>query len=173
MNVRSPYAQPFVLAAALGLGIAVAACNRPAENNSSSSADRHDIGTTGNANASPITVTGYLQESTGIGGDYILTEQIRTSPVGTSGGGGASNKVAQEDTKSAERSYRLSGPSDDFKKLIGHQVRVSGTLVARSDLNAAPNSGSNVNADEIKERDLAKIDVTSADDVSNDCGARK
>src|SRR5262245_28202094 len=107
------YAQPFLVAGSLALAFAGAACGSDSGN---SSANR-PIGTTGAADQRPadkptpaaMTVTGCLQKTGGLTTDYILTERINTSPVGTHGASAPSGKVEAEEEKAAEHSYRLSG----------------------------------------------------------------
>jgi hypothetical protein len=174
--MRRRYAQPLAVAGALAFALAGAACNN-ADNRSNARGDV--VGTSGSAdkNATPMTVTGCLQEGNGIGRDYILTEHISTSPVGTNGAANGA-KVEREETKAAEHSYRLSGESDHLKKLVGHQVRITGTLADKANIakdTPGTSGAKDANASdrkEIKEGDLAKIDVKSVDDVSANCGRK-
>lgn len=120
-----------------------------------------------------VVLTGCLQQEKGILGDYILS-QARQEPatgaaVGTSGeatgtanaatkaGGGS---VEQRQLAQAERSYRLSGESEQLKDNIGHEVRVRGSLTDTGDV---AKSGDN----DLKQSDLAKVDVESVELVGN------
>jgi hypothetical protein len=125
---------------------------------------------------SPVTLTGCLQKGDGRN-DYILTE-LNTTPttVGTSGSvprGSSADVVAKEQLRSAAHAYRLSGDRDSLEGLVGKQVRVSGTLAERSDLNDRTTAGTLKDKDRTKidEDDLAKVDVASIDSVSDNCGA--
>jgi len=140
-------------------------------------------GTSGSATAnpndrndSPITLTGCLQKGSGRS-DYILT-QINTekTTVGTSGTapstGAAGGVVGQEQMRAAEHAYKLNGDRDRLEPLVGKQVRVSGTLAKASDLTAHDDTGKLKDRDRTKigEGDLAKVDVSSIDSVSANCG---
>lgn len=149
-------------------------------------------GTTASANQKnrPVTLTGCLQKGDGRS-DYILT-QINTprTTVGTSGAegrkaaaengaaassGSSAGVVAQEQLNAAEHAYRLNGDHDKLEPLVGQQVRVSGTLTARSDLNARAEQGRTNDQDrrKIDESDLAKVDVASIDSTAENCGGGK
>lgn len=111
----------------------------------------------------PITINGCLQKD---GGDYILT-QINEPPRGES--------VARQDLKEAEHAYRLDAKSisdNSLAALVGHQVRITGTVAKPSDLN---NQVGTTGSDQKKlsEHDLAKVDVTAIKNISSDCGNRK
>ena len=122
----------------------------------------------------PLTLTGCLQKTGGITGDYILAQATTgkgTAPVGTSGSAESNDAVAQRQLNAAERSYRLSGESDQLKDLVGHKITVSGTLADRGDLASGKrvddkdaNSGRDVGTS-----DLAKVDVMSVQDVAANC----
>jgi hypothetical protein len=127
----------------------------------------------------PITLTGCLMRGDGRN-DFILTKA--NQPVGTSGEqSAAGSSIEQRQLEAAERSYRLKGDDEQFQNLVGHRVRVSGTLADKSDLSASSpssdKSGSNVRGTsgeaqknhEISESDLAKVDVKSIESVSDSC----
>jgi len=124
---------------------------------------------------SPVTLTGCLQKGDGRS-DYILTEVNTTrTTVGTSGAvpsGSGSDPVGREQMRSASHAYRLNGERDTLEPLVGKQVRVSGTVTQRSDLNDHTAAGTTKEKDRTKidEDDLAKVDVTSIDSVADTCG---
>ncbi len=92
-------------------------------------------GRTGHEGAT-LTLTGCLQESSaGLTGSYILTQVNEpSSAVGTSGSSGAA--VEREQMRAAKHAYQLESDNDDqLEKLVGKQVRVTGTLDEVSDLN--------------------------------------
>jgi hypothetical protein len=147
---------------------------------------------TASNNQQPVTLTGCLQKGDGRS-DFILTQANTASPVGTSGAASDTAKIEREQREAAAHSYRLDGDRDELDKLVGHQVRVSGNLTDKGDMNrasaenergAAPTSGSTApkgsearNPDydrdraKISEGDLAKVDVKSIESVSDSCGA--
>src|SRR5438132_7050873 len=129
---------------------------------------------------SPITLTGCLQKGDGRS-DYILTEVNTTrTTVGTSGStpatGSSADVVGKEQMRAAAHAYNLNGDRDTLEPLVGKQVRVTGTLAARSDLNAHDDAGKlkdkTLDRTKIDEDDLAKVDVTSAVQIADDCGAK-
>lgn len=169
--------------AAAGL-LSAAACNSNGTNASDqtkTAADRtpatapNATGTSGtaddNAKAQPITLNGCLQKGDGHS-DYILTE-MNEPPAGHATPAD-SGKVEREQVKEAEHSYRLNADNskDDLAKLVGHQVKVSGTMAKRADIDTkVGTSGSNDrNGANIDEGDLAKVDVASVEQVSASCG---
>src|SRR5260370_24801791 len=91
-----------------------------------------------------VVLTGCLQEKTGMLGDYILPQAkpVMSSgdAIGTTGAADEKNSkgepkgIEQRQLAQAERSYRLSGASDQLKDNIGHQIRVRGTLTDRGDV---------------------------------------
>jgi hypothetical protein len=126
----------------------------------------------------PITLTGCLMRGDGRN-DFILTKA--NQPVGTSGAPSEAGSIEQRTLEAAERSYRLKGDDDQFKDLVGHRVRVSGTLADKGDLSASPSSSDKSESKvsgtsgeagknrEISESDLAKVDVNSIENVSDSC----
>jgi hypothetical protein len=134
-------------------------------------------------NRSPVTLTGCLQKGDGRS-DYILTEVNSTrTAVGTSGSAGSSTSegatkpdaVGQEQMRAASHAYHLHGDRDNLEPLVGKQVRVSGTMTQKSDLNAHDESGKMKDRDrsKIDEDDLAQVDVASVDSVADNCGGAK
>ena len=127
-------------------------------------------------NATPITLTGCLQKGDGaLRSDYVLTEvnTSRTS-VGTSGATPKSDAVGQEQMREAEHAYRLDGDRDDLDKLVGKQVRVSGTIEKRSDLNDHNADGTLKDRDrtKISDSDLAQVKVASVSSIADACGGK-
>jgi len=124
----------------------------------------------------PISVAGCLQKGDGRS-DYILTgvSTPRTS-VGTSGTKPANGDlVAQEHMREAAHSYKLAGDRDTLEPLVGHQVRVTGTVERRSDLNDHNADGTLKQHDRTKldEDDLASVHVDSVDQLAASCGAAR
>jgi len=132
------------------------------------------------ASASPdatkpeVVLTGCLQEEKGMLGDYILTQakpvMSSGNAIGTSGAAddktskGEPKGIEQRQLAQAERSYRLSGASDQLKPQIGHEIRVHGSL---TDSGSVAKS----NDTDIKQGDLAKVDVASVELVADSCNA--
>jgi hypothetical protein len=126
------------------------------------------------ADKETITLTGCLQKTEGITGDYILTQVTSGSsaaPVGTSGSANKGTPIEQRQLIAAEHSVRLSGDSDQLKDLVGHQIRVSGTFADRGDLaDGKPLDDRSANSGrDVKESDLAKVDVSSAQSIADAC----
>jgi hypothetical protein len=118
-----------------------------------------------------VTLTGCLQKTDGIMADYVLSQASQPSePVGTTGTTGT---VERAQINAAARSYRLSGQSDKLRELVGHEVRVMGTMAARSNLPPAdqrtPAAERDRSRSEIESSDLAKVDVTSVESLSTTC----
>ncbi len=123
----------------------------------------------------PIALTGCLQK--GDGSNYILT-QINEPSAGSAPATG--DKVEREQINAAEHAYRLNAKEtndDEWSKLVGRQVRVSGTIAKRSDLEQqVGTSGSSDRAQDDKDRvkihesDLAQVDVSQIQQVAASCG---
>ena len=120
-----------------------------------------------------VVLTGCLQEKTGMLGDYILTQAKPVMSSGTAIGtaGAADGKdskgepkgIEQRQLAQAERSYRLSGESDQLKGNLGHEIRVRGTLIDRGDVAKSDN--------DVSQSDLAKVDVQSVESIADSCNA--
>jgi len=152
-----------------------------------------------NNDQAPVTLTGCLQK--GDGRSFILTEINRPrASVGTSGSDSTGAAVEREQLRAAAHAYRLNSDDDkNLESLVGHQVRVSGTVAERADLPAkagtdtarsdraandrttdkrasgdrnAAASGSNDRA-KIDEGDLASIKVATIDSVADACGGKR
>jgi hypothetical protein len=120
-----------------------------------------------------VVLTGCLQEKTGMLGDYILTQAkpvMSSGPaIGTTGAADEKNSkgeakgIEQRQLAQAERSYRLSGESDQLKGNVGHEIRVRGTLTDRGDVAKSDS--------DVSQSDLAKVDVTSVESIAPSCNA--
>jgi len=113
-----------------------------------------------------VTVTGCLQK--GDGGTFIVTaiNSPRVS-VGTSGSGASATAVEREQVRAAEHAYRLDGSDDKtLDALVGHQVRVRGTIEERSDLptQARAEGGANQTRSDRPAADAAR--KSSADEAT-------
>jgi hypothetical protein len=159
-----------VLVAALAAGACGGSDRTDRNDNAAASSAAND-----NENR-PVTLAGCLQR--GDGSDYILTQaNMPARSVGTSGSSDSANPnasadanaVGQEQLRAAAHSYRLSGEDDQFKNLVGHQVRVQGTLEAKSDL-SHEKAGTAEDKPDIDEGDLAKVEVTSIESTAPACG---
>jgi hypothetical protein len=158
-----------------------------------------DAATAGRPAQTPVTLTGCLQK--GDGRAFILTE-INSSQlsVGTSGSSPSTGTVEGEQVRAAAHAYRLQTDDDKaLEALVGHQVRVYGTLTERADLprgQVAPGaeptntnhpgsasaredtgrstaSGNDRPTTKIEEGDLARIAVASIDRVADACGTAR
>src|SRR3954470_19770093 len=138
----------------------------------------------------PITLTGCLQQD---GRTYIVTRLNEPSQkgVGTTGNGAA---VEREQLREAANAYRLDAKEQaDWDKMVGKQVRVSGSVDKPADLPTPSASGADArdkttatagatdtdrrekdtNAREkIDKGDLAQIAVASMTVVSDNCGGK-
>ena len=172
MKLNNTMVMGLAVAAALSFG-----CNRPESSktdmNSPAGAGKAAGSTAANENKA-LTLTGCLQKTEGITGDYILAQATSgnsSAPIGTSGSSESGAAVGERQLRAAEHSYRLSGESDQLKDLVGHTITVSGTLADRGDLaegkkteDKDANSGRNLDTS-----DLAKVNVTSVQEVSANC----
>jgi len=159
----------FAMCASVAL-LGAGACNNTGTNNTPATtaapaATPNATGTSGSsdeAKAQPITVTGCLQKD---GGDFVMT-QINEPPKG--------EPVAEQDAKEAEHAYRLNAKNssdEDWTRLVGRQVRISGTIAKRSDVEQkVGTSGSSDKAPKLHESDLAQVDVTDIQQVAANCG---
>jgi len=136
-------------------------------------------GTTTASEKPPVTIAGCLQKGDGRS-DYILTE-VNTAPtrVGTTGStpatGSSADVVGKEQMRAAAHAYKLDGERDTLEPLVGKQVRISGTLTERAELNEHDRDGRVEPKDRTKidEGDLAKVDVKSAEQIADSCGGAK
>jgi hypothetical protein len=157
------------------LTVAVACDNSTNQQRSSSSSPAAAPADKNASDNQPITLTGCLMRGDGHN-DFVLTKA--NQPVGTSGEAAGAGSIPERTREAAERSYRLDGDNDQLNALIGHRVRVSGTIKDHGDLNASSDtSASNARGtsgeagknQEISESDLAKVDVKSIDSVADSC----
>jgi len=183
----------FIVGCASAALLSAFACSNDNANNSAATPKASDAsaraaaepnaqGTSGSdTQKQPINMNGCLQKK---GGDYILTE-LNEPSTGGAATAGQGDKVGREQLHAAQHAYRLNADRDeDLAKLVGKQVRVSGTMDKRSDLTpnssrdadkAAGTAGSNDRTDrdrrDISAGDLARVDVTSIEQVAASCGS--
>jgi hypothetical protein len=128
-----------------------------------------------------ITLTGCLQETKGMTGGYILTrantDPSGPAPVGTSGRTSSSSEIEQKQMAAAAKSYQLSGETDQLKNLVGHQIRVTGTMADKGDIagtnptaDKSPGTKDRAKAGDVDKSDLPKLDVATVSDVADTCG---
>jgi hypothetical protein len=191
--------RPQLLFATCGLAAALtAACGNKDQNRADqpmADADR-PVGTSGSTATmndkkpvdKPVDLTGCLQKSDG---SYVLTEINKPSPNAAPTKKKGDGSVAErEQLHAAQHAYRLSGDKDDeLEKLVGKQVRVSGTMTEPSDLIDRDNrKGNDLNVGtsgvqdknhegrqdraKIDTGNLAKVDVTSIQQVAEGCGKK-
>lgn len=152
---------------AAALAITAGACNT-ADRDADMNAAPGTVGTSGEADSSPVTVTGCLQQGDG---GFILTQvNEQPGPVATSGEK-ESQEVQEKQQQAAARSYRLSGDDDNLRDLVGHQVRISGTIEDRGDVHER--EGEQAREEEIERGDLTQLEVRSAQSVADTCGSVK
>jgi hypothetical protein len=159
----------FMAACACAAAVAAAGCDNSANRNTSSTTP--PAGDVSASKDQPVAITGCLMRGDGRN-DFILTKA--NEPVGTSGAPAEAGTVERKKMEAAARSYRLDGENDQLEKLVGHQIRVSGTLEDTGDLNKAEKSERGTSGEagkdrEIKESDLAKIDVKSVESIADTC----
>jgi hypothetical protein len=189
MSKRRPVPPQLLLLATCGLAAALtAACGNKAEQ-TAANPDNRPVGTSGLPSTGnvmkPIDVTGCLQKA---GGSYMLTEISKpnpnAAPTNTKGDG---SLVEREQLHAAQHAYRLSADKDDdLEKLVGKQVKVSGTVTEASDLTARDDRRRNdlsvgtsgdqdKNHDRKQDRarirtgDLASVDVSSIQPTDGGC----
>jgi hypothetical protein len=104
-------------------------------------------GTSGTAAEQSVNLTGCVQQTGGLTGDYILTEvNSQNRPVGTSGTapGGSSatgDLAAREQQAAASLSYRLDGDNSQLRDLVGKQVQVTGRVTEQGKVASSNPSG--------------------------------
>jgi hypothetical protein len=114
----------------------------------------------------PVSVTGCLQK--GNRNTYIVTGLNRPAHPDSSN----PQVVAQEKQAAAREAYRLtSGQTDDLKKLLGKRVHVEGTLKKAAGADVTGTTATAAGSTEIKQRDLAEVEVSSVQKVANTCGS--
>jgi hypothetical protein len=121
------------------------------------------------ASAGDLNVSGCLQKTAGIPSDYILTQT--SSPAESVGTSGTLGTVEGRDLDAAARSYRLSagGQSNRLRNLVGHQVRVMGTIVSHGTIATDARAASPDNPPDLTESDLARLNVTTVEDIADVC----
>ena len=178
-----------LLLASCGLAAALtAACGNTA-GQTAANPDNRPVGTSGLASTGnlmkPIDVTGCLQKAAG---SYVLTEISTPNPnAAPTIKKGDGSLVEREQLHAAQHVYRLAADKDDnLEKLVGKQVKVSGTVTEASDLTARDDRRGNdltvgtsgdqdKNHDRKQDRapirtgDLASVDVTSIQPTDGGC----
>jgi hypothetical protein len=151
-------------AGAFALAIAIIGCNTadPERNQTTASTSSPADSAAGKENSS-MTLTGCLQQAED-GDDFILTQvNQQPGPVATSGEN-ESSQVQQKQREAAAKSYRLSGNTDNLREMVGHEVRVTGTIEDRGEAQSREGG-------DIEQGDLARLEVTAAQSVSGTCGS--
>jgi len=144
--------------AAAALALSAWACSNTSSDQNNT-ATPGAAGTSGAANEQSINLTGCLQETGGMTGDYILTQvNSQSRPIGTSGsapnstapnstapgGSSASGDIAaREQQNAAAQSYRLDGDNSQLKDLVGKQVSVSGRVTDQAKISGASGTPAN------------------------------
>jgi hypothetical protein len=119
----------------------------------------------------PITITGCLQQGEN-GHGFILTH-LNEPPISPATSRTAQpSTVTRDELREARNAYRLEPAAWlHLDKLLGTQVRVSGTLAEPAHLPAAGSvATSGVNPPTITESELAAVRVTGVTKVRKSCG---
>jgi hypothetical protein len=161
--------------------VATTACGNDARNGNTpnSTAANRPAADQRAENETPITLTGCLQQD---GRTYIVTRLNEPSRkgVGTTGNGAA---VEREQLRQAANAYRIeSKDQSDWDRMVGKQVRVSGSVRKTADLPAAttgsgsagstPGGSNDTSREKIDKGDLAQVTVESMTIVSDACGGK-
>ena len=185
-QVRPRLLLPAICALAAAL---TAACGNKADQTAANT-DNRPVGTSGSASTGneikPIDVTGCLQRADG---SYVLTEINNPNPnAAPANKTGDSSVVEREQMHAAQHAYRLTAEKDDdLEKLVGKQVKVTGTLTEASDpaalddrrandLTVGTSGDQDKNHDRKQDRawtrtgDRASVDVTSIEPAAGGCG---
>jgi hypothetical protein len=176
-----------LLAGALSISLGALACGEANRATDALDPDQNrDMARTERAGheGAPITVMGCLQKADG---DYVVTRVNSPSedPVATSGDAGRGD-VAREHMRAAKHAYSLEGDDDRLEPLVGKQIRVQGTLAEISELRAPGSAAdraerpgddsravgtSGTDRTDIAHGDLAKIEVSSVEQIAEACGS--
>src|SRR5437667_677919 len=136
MNVRTR----LLAGATIALALSAWACSNTSRDTYSAT------GTSGTATEQSVNLTGCVQETGGLAGDYILTEvNSQNRPVGTSGTSGPSGTApsgssatgdlaVREQHAAATLSYRLDGDNSQLRDLVGKQVQVTGRITEQGNI---------------------------------------
>jgi len=152
-----------VMTAACGNGTAGSGSGR--ERLGSSPPAQDDRSPQDSRSGTPFTVTGCLQQE---GRTFIVTElnEPAQKNAGSTGNGAA---VEREQIEAAAHAYRISpAVGVDLNRLVGKQVRVSGTLYKPGDLPRA--TGSPTERQDIDKGDLAQVSANAVSEVAENCG---
>jgi hypothetical protein len=176
---------PQLLVATCGLLAALAAgCGRNPDRTAAETDGRQGLRTAPVSMSSqeprPIDLTGCLQK---LSGSYLLTYTNRV-PGATATDSQENNTAVERGPSSVRQAYRLSArDKTSFEKLVGKQVKVSGTVTETADLIARDERRGNdlvmvgtsgvqdqePDRSRIKPGDLAKVDVASIHQVGEGC----
>jgi len=151
----------------LGLGIAtVFSLNGIGSTGETGANSQNDRTTQDSRPNAPLTVTGCLQRD---GHTFIVTRRNEPAQknAGSTGNGAA---VEREQLRAAANAYRIS-PAErmDLDKMVGKEVRVSGTLAKSADL---PSASASDKREDIYKGNLAEIKATAVSIVAESCGGR-
>jgi len=156
--------------AIVSLAMMTAACGNGTTSSSakgvdSSQAAQNDRSRQDSRSGAPITVDGCLQQD---GRTFIVTElnEPTQKNAGSTGNGAA---VEREQIEAAAHAYRISpAVGVDLNRMVGKQVRVSGTIYKPGDLPRA--TGSPTERPDIDKGDLAQISANAVSELSESCG---
>jgi hypothetical protein len=155
---------------ALGLGACVFACSRAAQSTAENAKPVVAAENKPAAVSEPVILNGCLQEGTH--GAYILTELNEPKNPDTAKG----DAIAQERVDAARHAYHLLSVREiDLSRLVGKQVRVEGKQMqaaepALSSGGTAGPADENEDPTEIRQRDLAKVQVDAIRSLGKSCG---
>jgi hypothetical protein len=181
---------PQLLLATYGLAAALtAACGNNTDRSDMNPDNRPAVGapaaTMSSQDQKPIDLTGCLQKS---GRSYVITQIGTPSPAAAPPDKkDDSGRVEREQVTAPRHAYRLNAANRaDLEKLIGKQVKVSGTVMEPSDLTGREDRRANDlrvgtsgaqdrehDRPEINTSDLASVEVASIQQVATGCGTRQ
>jgi len=190
MCKRQPLRPQLFALALIGFAVTLTACGNT--DRMATTDDNRAVVTSGSTSPSserkPIDLTGCLQKAHG---SYVLNEISRPAPnAASTQKHGDGSLVEREQLHAAQHAYRLTADkNNDLQKLVGRRVKVSGTVTEKSDLIAGDERRANdltvgtsgsqdTNHDrstraKIDAADLARVDVTSIQQVATGCGTSR
>jgi hypothetical protein len=177
---------PQLLVATCGLLAALAAgCGRNPDRTAAETNNRQGVRTqpvsVSSQETRPIDLTGCLQK---LSDSYLLTDTNRV-PGMTASDSQENNTALERGPSNVRQAYRLSARDKmTFEKLVGKQVKVSGTVTQTADQIARDERRGNdlvmvgtsgvqdqePDRSRVKPGDLAKVDVASIQQVGEGCG---
>jgi hypothetical protein len=181
---------PQLLLATCGLAAALAAaCGNHTDRSAANVGNRPAAGapaaTMSSQDKKPIDLTGCLQRS---GRSYVITQIDMPGPAAAPIDKKGDGSLVERDQVAADRhAYRLNAANrNDLDKLVGKQVKVSGTVTERPNLVVPEDRRGNdlkVGTSGVQDRehdrwdinagDLAKVDVESIQQVAAGCRTRQ